>query len=289
VSGGRDRLFDGHARTALVVAVLTMALGGAGFRAAVGWLEVALRKEPVELQRHLRMIPRSLGPWRALDDIALDAASIEELGTPNYLNRAYVCEDGEHEGETVMVHVAYFTGLINAVPHIPDRCFVAAGWEPATQMSDRRLAVRFPEARDDTTASLDGEPYRMVAVRDPVDGRIETVRLPFGEPELRMAAFSRTDQVDQVLYGGYLFIANHRLTPSPESVRALAFRLSERHAYFAKVQFQWADDSNDDPDRFLAMTSDLLQRLLPHLMRCLPDWAEVESGSGARTIAPVTP
>jgi hypothetical protein len=281
VSDGAAPLFDRRSRAAFLVAGMTMLLGGLGFRSAVGWLNVVLRKEPVPIRQHLGQIPRSLGPWRAIgDDIVLDEASIEALGTPNYLNRVYEYEEGEHRGETLMLHIAYYTGMIDAVPHVPDRCFGAAGWSPASSPRTEPLAIAYPQAEQDPTgATLDGEPYSMLTVPRPVTGRDDRVRLPVGAYELRTRTYARDDSSGHVMYGGFFFIANHRLTASPLDIRALAFQPSERHAYFAKVQLQLPADAADDPAIFPELSSDLLERLIPHLMRCLPDWAEVEAGA----------
>ena len=53
---------------------------------------------------------------------------VEELGTNLYLSRDY-----ERRDDRVNVHVAYYTGLIDDVPHVPERCWAAnAKWERVT-------------------------------------------------------------------------------------------------------------------------------------------------------------
>jgi hypothetical protein len=270
------KLFDQQARVAFVVAVLMLGLGGIGFRSAVRELNVVLRKKPVDLRMHLSQIPEILGDWESAEDVPLDEAMTEELGTRQYLNRIYRAEDGPYVGEEVLVHVAYYTGMIDAVPHIPDRCFVAAGWSPAGIPSNEPLGLSFPGARDDEATSRDGQPYRLFGVAHPVTGRVEQIRLPFGEPRLRVSTFTLPDEPEKRLYGGFLFVANHRVTPNPAEIRALAFQPWEQYAYFAKVQISLLAESRDQPEKFVDLSSDLLHGLLPHLMRCLPDWAEVD-------------
>ena len=67
--------------------------------------------------------------------------------------------------------------------------------------------------------------------------------------------------------------------PTPEGVRKFAFDLTSRYAYYAKVQFLLAGSGDFDQDDFIEIVSGVLPELLPELMRCLPDWAIVESSA----------
>src|SRR5207253_2412975 len=58
-------------------------------------------------------------------------AVVEELGTENFVTRVYA--EKLPTGSTgrpriLQLHAAYYTGTIDTVPHVPDRCFVGAGW-----------------------------------------------------------------------------------------------------------------------------------------------------------------
>lgn len=274
-----ERLFDRRAPLALVVALVTLALSGLGFRRAVEHFNVHLVKRPVELRRHFSSIPRRLGEWVAtLDDITLDEASVESLGTSRYLNRAYDLGGDPGRGR-LLLHVAYYTGLVDAVPHIPDRCMVAAGWDRLSLPVNHDLHLEWPEATVDPgpVNRRSGEPYRVLRVADPLTGAPEDVRLPQGTIELRVSGFDRDDQPAIAHYGGFCLIANHHVTAHPAAVRTLAFRPSEQHAYYAKVQLEMTVAASAGPERFVAMASDLMHELVPHLMRCLPDWQEVEA------------
>jgi exosortase len=275
------RLFDRAAPAALAVALATLVLCGAGFRVAVQQLNVHLSKLPVELRHHLSSIPRRLGPWHATgDDLALDEASVESLGTSMYLSRVYELEsDG---GRTrLSLHIAYYTGMVDAVPHIPDRCMVAAGWNQLEAADNVVLDLRWPAATIDPGPPnrASGEPYQLITTPDPLTGAPETIRLPLGQLALRTSAFGRDDAPSVRQYAGFFFIANHHAMANPLAVRSLAFSATQRHAYYAKVELQMTCGAREGPQRFLAPASDLVQRVLPHLMRCLPDWSEVESSS----------
>ncbi len=272
-------LFDRQAKLAFIIACGTLALCGSGFRSAVGYLNVYLEKEPVELRRHLATIPRTLGGWRAGPEAQpLTEAVIETLGTRQNLERSYVLEGNPNLAQ-LSVHIAYYTGMIDAVPHVPDRCFVAgAGLRLQTLPENYPLALE----RSRWQADPAGLPYPLATYLDLITGERVTVRMPAGEFKLRVSEYQREDRPDWRIYGGYLFIANGRTTATPERIRLLAFRKSEKHAYYCKVQFIAWGGREFEVQPFLDQVSDLLSELLPELMRCLPDWAEVQGRSVPR-------
>ena len=122
-----------------------------------------------------------------------------------------------------------------------------------------------------------GERYRLLEVDHPLYLDTPVVRLPIGAPELRVLMFSSEENPGVELWGGYFFIANHRLTASPAVIRSLAFRPSERYAYYCKVQVAARLKGGDTKAQYLELAGDLIERLTPHLMRCLPDWTEYET------------
>ena len=207
--------FDDKARRAVIVAAVTLAVSGVGFRSAVVYLNVFLRKEAVPLRQPLVTIPRVLGPWKAVDeDILLDEISTEQLGTDKYLLRRYARDDSEMETE-LSLHVAYYTGMIDAVPHIPDRCFVAGGWNPTALTRDHPLDVTFPEAAADPvyTSAQTGDAYRCLRRRHPVTGLDEVIRLPFGDYEMRTVAFARKEVPAALPNSGNLFPSAPKRNP----------------------------------------------------------------------------
>jgi hypothetical protein len=90
-----------------------------------------------------------------------------------------------------------------------------------------------------------------------------------------LTQFARKDQPSLHIFGGFLFIANGRVAATPEAIRALAFKPSERHAYYCKVQFVYMAPGATS-ERYVELVSDFLQGFLPELMLRLPDWQEVE-------------
>jgi exosortase/archaeosortase family protein len=279
-----EGLFDRRAFTALIVACITLAAGGVGFRYAAAALNIYLRKEAVPLREPFATLPRTLGPWRAVgDDQVYDAAMVEELGTSHYLDRQYAREGNAFRG-VLQVHLAYYTGMIDAVPHIPERCFLAAGFE------QQSLSEVVPLEIDQSAWSIDpgpvnistGLPYLLALREDPFTGALSRVRMPVGDPSLTVMQFGRTDLRGMQVFGGYLFIANGRTTALPRDVRLLAFRPSERSAYYCKLQFVYmSPDANRET--YIRLVSDFLQHALPEIMVRLPDWQEVEGAQQQST------
>jgi hypothetical protein len=268
---------------AYVALLATLAAGGLGLRAAMKSLDVYLRKEPVPLRADLGSIPTTLGRWQKLgDDQLMDAAMVESLGTDKYLTRSYAL-DGDAAKGVIVLHLAYYTGMIDTVPHIPERCWGAGGLvqlgEPVQLALDMPLMRAVPDVgpRNSTT----GEPYPVAEVTDPVTRVTDRVALPLGDVAMTLTTFqdrrsSRTEQL-----GGYFFIANGRLTATTFGVRGLAFNMNDRYAYYCKVQLSARYPVGDSPSSvaFKAQSEDFLTQLLPQLMRRLPDWPAVEQRS----------
>ena len=278
-------MFDRHAKLALIIVCLTLACGGLAFRAAVGGLNAYLSKLPVELRAPLNDVSRTLGKWQAIGtDRVAQKAELDELGTTEYFSRTYAV-DGDAQKPSIWVHAAFYTGMVDAVPHVPERCDDVAGWQPVAAPCNYEIPL------DRSTWSIDeqhvhraaGAPYPIVNHRHPVTGRTMMVRMPIGEIQFRVTEFRWPNDPDRRKFAGYLFVANGITTPMPEVVRLKAFDLTSKYAYFCKVQMSMQAGRETSMEEFLALSGDLMVSLLPEVMRCLPDWADVESAG-----APIT-
>jgi hypothetical protein len=173
--------------------------------------------------------------------------------------------------------------MIDTVPHIPERCWGAGGLvqvgEPTKLALDLPGTRSIPDAGPRNAAT--GEPYPVAEVTDPVTRVTDRVALPLGEPAMTLTTFQdrKASRIEQL--GGYFFIANGRCTPTTFGVRGLAFNMSDRYAYYCKVQLSARYPVGDTPSSvaFKAQAEDFLTQLLPHLMRRLPDWPAVERRS----------
>jgi hypothetical protein len=91
--------------------------------------------------------------------------------------------------------------------------------------------------------------------------------------QLRISEF--TGGGGQKIYAGYFFVANGGWVASANDVRLLAFNLTDDYAFYLKVQFTAAAES---PEHLASLSGLVLDDLLGELMRCVPDWAEVQAG-----------
>lgn len=272
---------------AYVAACAVMLLGAAGFRVAVDRLNVFVVKKPVEMRAPLATIPTTLGRWRRVgEDARFGEALVEELGTANYLDRTYAI-DGDPEKGLASLHVAYYTGAIDDVPHIPERCWDAAGLQMTRPPEVVGLEIDETSWREeaDLINRSTGESYRSVEVRHPVTGMVERVYMPIGPVEMTVTEFRPAADSRRRQMGGYFFVANGRATPSAFGVRSLAFSLTDEYAYYCKVQVTTLGTAVGEADleQFREVASELVSELLPHLMKRLPKWPEYEQGSTATT------
>ena len=212
-----------------------------------------------------------------VQDFRLPEAATEELGTEVYLSRIY-SDSTSRSTPSINLHIAFYTGQIDVVPHVPDRCMVAGGLvERHPEPFQFQLDIDRSAWSVDPEHSIGGEEIHMTSARNWLTGEEEAVRLPVGDLVLRTSEFFDPKNAGERIFAGYFFIANGRLTPSPGGVRMLAFNPTERYAYYCKVQFTARGGSDFDSQAFMVVVSEMLNGLLPEIMRCLPDWAEVQS------------
>ncbi|MBL0921235.1 MAG: exosortase-associated EpsI family protein [Phycisphaerales bacterium] len=259
---------------AFIAAFAALLLGAVGLRGAVRILGIHLAKLPVEAPggRQVHAIPFKIGAWeRQGSDEVLSAEALEELDTDNYVSRLYV---GTWEGQPVGLdfHAAYYTGMIDTVPHVPERCFVGGGMSITGASRVVKVPLDMSAFSPDTTVDAENGVVWTAFTQDH-----SRVRLPFGVENLRMNVTRfAAPGVSQEVYAGYFFIANGSVAPKAEDVRSLAFKLTDDYAYFAKVQFTSFQAASAED--LAAQAADFLREGLPEIMRCLPDWVEVQAG-----------
>ncbi|MCH2132452.1 MAG: exosortase-associated EpsI family protein [Phycisphaerales bacterium] len=270
-----DVRFSPGIRTAFVTSVVILVAGGLAFEGGVRAWNIHLTKEAVPPRHALDSIPYTIGSWTSSrqEEARMDAAGEEQLGTSLYLTRRYV--NGEDASmPAVQLHLAYYTGGVDTVPHVPDRCMVAGGLtQEQPQPENLELAIDVSQWALDPQHTLDGEPYRLATIeRGTAAGRV--VRLPIGEYQIRTTEFGDPDQPDLTIFAGYFFITNGRQTPTPWGVKSLAFGAQDKKAYYCKVQLTTVTTSPMTAQEFLELASSFLEPMIPEIMRVLPDWVE---------------
>jgi len=271
--------YKGSMRSGFVIAVTILVLSAVSLEVAVGQLNVYLHKAAVLPRKDFSVIPTRIGDWQMIgEDVRFDAAGVEALGTDLYLSRTYRNRDSELPH--VQLHLAYYTGQVDAIPHVPDRCMVAGGYIPLTpEPLTLDLEVNQSNWKLDTVNELDGSPYPFVWGRNTVTQDDERIRMPIGNFQLRTTQFSHPKLQNKQIYAGYFFVANGKTTAYPERIRLIAFDPSEKHAFYCKIQFTTVASRSFEAENFREVVSVFTSEALPEIMKCLPDWVEVTNGS----------
>lgn len=267
-----------------LVALVILGVSALSLGAYINARQIQLTKKPIHAPGDLKFsaMPFRVPGWeRRGTDKLVDGETLRELGTTNYLTRTYAQTDPP-EGERprrVSLHMAYYTGTIDTVPHVPERCMVGAGWEIVRSQQITDMPITF----DSTDSSLNlvrdtyvDPSYGTVWLkRDPDTGR--RVRLPLGIEDLRMSVTQfRSSDDSYRLYAGYFFIANGRVYATANDVRLNAYKLENEYAYYAKIQFSSTDV--ESAEELARLAGDFLDASFHEIMRLLPDWVEVEAG-----------
>ena len=198
-------LADRSSVRAYFIGLVVLLLGAIGFRVLVAEAKIFLMKERVELRRPLESVPTKLGRWeRVGTDSVFSETLIEELGTRSYLDRTYAVEGDPSKG-IMHVHVAYYTGTIDAVPHIPERCWAVGGLELTRNSEGVALAIDRTAWEPLVREGVEQGKYMVVAVTDPITADIERVAMPLGDIAATTIEFQDPKQPQQRQVGGYFF------------------------------------------------------------------------------------
>lgn len=266
----------------VIAALLALVADAAMVRGVSAAMGVWTDKLEAPLREPLATIPTTLGSWQRIgEDKVLDAQVVEVLGTRHYLDRTYAL-GGDPARGLLHLHLAFYSGDPDENPHVPEVCWIGAGLQAAGPAIELPLELEIAGVRrDESLRNLDtDEIYRLVEWTHPVTRSLRTFALPIGEPTLRLTRFRNPGDPSTLHLGGYLFIANGRMTPRASDVKSLAFTLYQRYAYFMKVEFDAtvpaAVPLEESLDRYREQVESLLAALLPELMRVLPDWPVLE-------------
>jgi hypothetical protein len=270
--------------------VLLVLLGGAvGINAATSALKLHFRKQalPLRSKEGLAAIPLQLGSWICVPEThTINPDEAHELQTDQYVFRDYVDLDAfdggglkvatrdeilamdklsredyyralnkiriKNNNAVLSMAVTYYTGKVDTVPHVPDRCYVADGFQPsAYNIKDWQLGK-----------------YATGAPRD--------VKVRFIDFE------DQTSRGQQNRCVTYFFHANGKYEQDPNQVRLRLQHLTETYAYFAKIEVmtllptrQGAADKDPLKEKDRAAASASMQKFLtaalPEVEKLMPD------------------
>jgi len=274
-------------RPAFLTCVALMASVGLGMSAGIHAAGIYLQKLAIYPPggRPLNQLPIKLSAWERYGSDRIETPEVvEELGTSNYVSRLFMRTDKPNPEKPMVLdfHAAYYTGMIDTVPHVPDRCFVGGGMQIVKDWGIVEIPLDASVWSEDEAASalLGRTVMRQRTSYAPGVSEIPgtAVRLPFEPQKLRMKVmeFANPKQENLRLFAGYFFIANGGIAPTAEDVRVLAFDLSNDYAYYCKVQF--TSRTVGSAQELAEQAADLMREMLPEVMRCVPDWTLVQTG-----------
>lgn len=253
-----------------VIVALILLVCAIGLNAAVTSMKLSFQKKPVELTvfgKELTQLPMDLGPWKMVShDGRLNVDVEDALGTQQYVFRDYVDErlvgaemvqrlremdemqcrraltdmQMRDPRATISLAVTYYTGLVDTVAHIPDRCYIADGYQPTEY-----VVKTWPTQPDETNA-------RFITFED---------QTGFGKMARNVA---------------YFFFVNGQQTSDPLGVRVALQNLTEEYGYYSKVELMVAQAK---PAVAEAVMADFLGFAKPEIVQCLPDWQKVLASS----------
>ena len=250
---------------AICCGVLVCAVSGLTY--IIGSTKSVLIKKPVQMRQPLIGIPQKLGDWAMVLDERLPAAVLEELRTEFYISRQYrdMSMSLTEPGSTIRFHVAYYTGTPDTVPHVPERCFVAAGLTPRG-----KEVITLNLAADNYQKQADGS-FLASTRLSPLPVRVPRLDIP-----ATIFTYGSNQQGHADANVIYFFAANGKFLPSPDHVRLQGFSLTDRYSYYCKIEVgvNLVGDKELAKQRITAFLSDFL----PQIMACLPDWVDVTQG-----------
>ncbi|HEX4796516.1 MAG TPA: hypothetical protein VH370_22185 [Humisphaera sp.] len=265
------------AQPAFVVVAVLLGVSAITLNSAVGYLKLHFKKLAVPLAVHSLKegLPEQFGDhWIQIShDQPLDPSTEEVLATHEYVFRDYadrrlISADeveqlrqasgneyaqlmGDHERRhpqaIIRAAVTYYTGMVDTVAHVPERCYVADGYESKGYDDYSKTIGNYP----------DGHPrdlsFRFISFEDQTGSQRVSRNV------------------------GYLFHVNGEYKCDSLAVRAKLQDLTESYGYYAKVELmtqmpRLIDSDNIVRDQSINAMTDFLGAALPEIEKCLPDW-----------------
>ncbi|MGD0540539.1 MAG: hypothetical protein ABSB33_03370 [Tepidisphaeraceae bacterium] len=145
--------------------------------------------------------------------------------------------------DVVHLGLTYYTGLVDTVAHIPDRCYIADGYEPSS------YTVPTWNLGPDAAGKIFPLPVRFIAFEDSTGN----------------------NRVSKCV--AYVFHTNGHYESDPLGVRQTLEDLTERYGYYAKIELMTLGQNTDAASS--AMT-EFLTAARPEIETCLPDWSKIK-------------
>jgi len=255
-----------------VCAILLVA--AVSLNASVEFLKLHFQKEPVGMRKDFSTFPTKLGPWVQVFEQPMPVDVVHTLGTEQFTFRFFVdsrkiapaqlaviegSKDEKQRQELLQqliskqpsavmdIGLTYYTGMVDTVAHIPDRCYIADGYAP-TQYKQPQLS-----AFENRAGRASGGDLRLITFED-----------------------QSADRKSVPKTVGYFFQCNGQYESDPIEVRKRLGNLFERYGYYSKVELM---TQMQDSGAAAEIMDDFLKHALPEVEKCLPDWERVKNAA----------
>lgn len=265
-----------------IVAVIVLGLSWAGFGITIEKLRWVTSKQPVPWPEgvtvnnddfRLTNLPLQMGPYKRVEDgefpnddkpgepdgervltedileslkigTSLDKDRVADRKSNWYVSRIYIdtTKSPNQPFRYWLLDVTYYTGGLEKVPHIPERCLTASG---AQLLGDS----------DNVWFTVDGIDKKY----EHWQGRIAYNRTRYVRQD---PLTFREDRKAQF----YIFSLNGKPEADWEMVRGKLTLPFGKYAYFAKIQFA-PMDSIDDEELIIEETEKFVKSFLPHVVK----------------------
>lgn len=221
------------------------------------------RKRPVPLKRALAALNKSkLAPTYGLhirQPLPISDENLEAMGTEEYaqLRLVDVTVDKSKSASVADLFITYYTGQPDLVPHVPDECYQAGGFD-LLDVRNTQLKVPGVGAVDD-----------MLPVR----------LLTFGIPNRGLRS-SINNLTESRLHVMYFFLTNGEYVTTRDQVRWRTANLRDRYAYYAKFEVRFSNYSGKvaGENESLAAMTKLMRTVLPIMLQDhFVDWEKLQS------------
>lgn len=303
-SAVKQALWSLASSPAFVVTFVILLVGAVGLNGAANLMQLHFKKLPVNLQAPLKSLPTHFGPWQQVSmDNPLSHDLEAVLGTKEYIFRDYIdtrvvprSRMAEFEGKdweqrqtlaweiqqkypsaVLRMSVTYYTGMVDTVAHIPDRCFVADGYVPTSFQMPYWKLPGSPVDKDGWRLDETGHRLYDAKVGPNDDAGLRVRFINFEDQDTRFRKSTRNVT--------YFFQVNGHYKADPIDVRTTLQDLFQKHGYYAKVELMTLLPSEAQSVR---VKQDFLQHALPELEKCLPNWGSVLAGVAASPAAAVS-
>ncbi|MHC4551387.1 MAG: hypothetical protein ACYSUT_01280 [Planctomycetota bacterium] len=239
-----------YLKASFLVCALILLTAAGSKEVIIKALDLQMVKERIDLQTPLDALDEtSLAPYQVLNKSKIDGATLESLGTEEYLQWFLEDEDAAPTSPTryCSLFITYYTGTPDMVPHVPDECYVGGGNE---FKSKQTLSLNLP-----------------------------------GEKKIDFQSIRFTKTSQNTMQGNseftvqYFFHANGKYCSGRTETRnLLGQNWFSKYSYFCKVEWKFFGrdsfgDTYPDKEQTLAASEKLLAVLLSELeANHWPDW-----------------